>query len=110
MVLLQKKCERGFVVNQGQTLFSQVIAFLPIILKPLSCSQTSYAQNPNISACCTEKGPLDNTTDIQYLNPSRLLPQYDCCLISAPTTYYILGFKGLNAYMSKAKFILPLLF
>jgi hypothetical protein len=22
------------------------------------------------------------------LNPSRLLPQYDCCLISVPTTYW----------------------
>ncbi|MCG2831130.1 MAG: DUF4372 domain-containing protein [Desulfobacteraceae bacterium] len=29
MVLLHKKCERRFIVNQGQTIFSQVIDFLP---------------------------------------------------------------------------------
>jgi len=30
MVLLPKKYERRFAVNQGQTIFSQVIDFLPM--------------------------------------------------------------------------------
>jgi len=29
MILLHKKCESRFIVNQGQTIFSQVIDFLP---------------------------------------------------------------------------------
>ena len=42
----------------------------------------------------TEKCLLDNTTGIRYLNPSRLLPQYDCCLISVPATYWDTSFYG----------------
>jgi len=42
----------------------------------------------------TKKCLLDNTTGIRYLNPSRLLPQYDCCLISVPTTYCDASFYG----------------
>ena len=41
-----------------------------------------------------EKCLLDNTTGIRYLNPSRLLLQYDCCLISVPATYWDASFYG----------------
>ncbi len=35
-----------------------------------------------------EKCLLDNTTGIRYLYSRRLLPQYDCCLISNPASYW----------------------
>ncbi|HEA67096.1 MAG TPA: hypothetical protein ENI07_09800 [Desulfobacterales bacterium] len=59
-------------------------------------SKTSWVIFRALSApsLFTEKCLLDNTTGIRYLNPNRLLPQYDCCLISAPTTYCDTSFYG----------------
>ena len=42
----------------------------------------------SVTSLVTEKFRLDNTTGIRYLNPSRLLPQYDYCLRFVPTTYW----------------------
>ena len=41
------------------------------LLSFISGSQAFYAQNPNISAGLE----IDNTTGVQYLNPSRRLPK-----------------------------------
>ena len=36
-----------------------------------------------------EKGHLDNTTGIRYLDTSCRLPQYGCCLIPGSTAYSV---------------------
>ncbi len=52
-----------------------------------ACRQVFCVQNLGFFSQFIAKCRLDNTTGIRYLNPSRLLPQYDCRLISIPTTY-----------------------
>jgi len=58
------------------------------ILKPQQGSHAFYAQNLRNFSQFIAKFRLDNTTGIRYLNPSRLLPQYSCCFITAPTSYW----------------------
>jgi hypothetical protein len=90
MVLLHKKCERGFIVNQGQTIFSQVIDFLP--WKKFRQCVNRYNGNHRIrSFTCYSQLLCMAFAQLTYRESLR---DIECCLRAMREKLYHMGIRG----------------
>jgi len=90
MVLLHKKCERGFIVNQGQTIFSQVIDFLP--WKKFRQCVNRYNGNHRIrSFTCYSQLLCMAFAQLTYRESLR---DIECCLRAIRGKLYHMGIRS----------------
>ena len=90
MVLLHKKCKRRFIVNQGQTIFSQVIDFLP--WKKFRQCVNRYNGDYRISSfTCYNQFLCMAFAQLTYRESLR---DIECCLRAMREKLYHMGIRG----------------
>jgi hypothetical protein len=90
MVFSHKKCERRFIVNQGQTIFSQVIDFLP--WKKFRQCVNRYGGNYRVrSFTCYDQFLCMAFAQLTYRESLR---DIECCLRAMREKLYHMGIRG----------------
>ncbi len=90
MVLLHKKCKRRFIVNQGQTIFSQVVDFLP--WKKFRQCVNRYNGDYRISSfTCYNQFLCMAFAQLTYRESLR---DIECCLRAMREKLYHMGIRG----------------
>ena len=90
MILSHKKCERRFIVNQGQTIFSQVIDFLP--WKKFRQCVNRYGGNYRVrSFTCYDQFLCMAFAQLTYRESLR---DIECCLRAMREKLYHMGIRG----------------